>query len=218
MSEVYTLDELTERAGRVLDGLGVQVGNRRVRQRPDARTVRYYSQHGLVDRPLAVGGREARYGRRHLAQVVAVKRLQAAGVSLAEIQRKLAGAADRELLAAIGPGAGEALEVGAAPADQAPARRVESADGAPAASRVAAFWQAPPAAPAPAVERAQAGSDTAARRLLAVPLAAGVELTIDVTGRDAVSVDASDLRAATRPLVEQLRDLGVCGADDEHRV
>jgi DNA-binding transcriptional MerR regulator len=59
--------------------------NGQVRAVPDERTVRYYGTLGLLDRPLAMRGRTALYGRKHLAQVVAIKRLQSAGRSLAEI-------------------------------------------------------------------------------------------------------------------------------------
>ena len=41
----------------------------RVNAAPDARTVRYYGTLGLVDRPSIVD-REARYGRRHVLQLV----------------------------------------------------------------------------------------------------------------------------------------------------
>jgi DNA-binding transcriptional MerR regulator len=60
--------------------------NGQVRAVPDERTIRYYATLGLLDRPLAMRGRTALYGPRHLAQVVAIKRLQSAGRSLAEIQ------------------------------------------------------------------------------------------------------------------------------------
>jgi hypothetical protein len=52
-----------------------------------------------VDPPLSRRGRVARYGRRHLLQLVAVKRRQAEGRSLAEIQAELAGATDETLAA-----------------------------------------------------------------------------------------------------------------------
>jgi DNA-binding transcriptional MerR regulator len=74
--------------------------NGRVRDVPNERLVRWYVTVGLVDPPLSRRGRVARYGRRHLLQLVAVKRLQAEGRSLAEIQTELAGATD-EALAAI---------------------------------------------------------------------------------------------------------------------
>jgi len=52
------------------------------------RTVRYYIQLGLVDRP--VGSRKtARYSQKHIEQLLTVKKWQAAGLSLDAIQRIL---------------------------------------------------------------------------------------------------------------------------------
>jgi hypothetical protein len=65
----------------------------------------------------------ARYGRRHLLQLVAVKRRQAEGRSLAEIQAELAGATD-EALAAVArvPDTKLALQPAPAVLPAAPAR------------------------------------------------------------------------------------------------
>src|ERR1043165_8097616 len=60
--------------------------NGQVRAVPDERTIRSYGTLGLLDGPAAMRGRTALYGARHLAQVVAIKRLQTAGRSLAGIQ------------------------------------------------------------------------------------------------------------------------------------
>ena len=93
----WTLDQLAERVGAALsvdyDG---QVSGR-VREVPDQRAIRYYTTIGLVDRPAAMRGRTALYVRRHLLQLVAIKRLQADGLSLARIQRELAGATNAQL-------------------------------------------------------------------------------------------------------------------------
>ena len=70
----------------------------RVAPVPDARTVRYYTTLGLVDRPRIVD-REARYGQRHVLQLAAIKRMQAEGVRLADVQRRLYGRSDAELQA-----------------------------------------------------------------------------------------------------------------------
>src|SRR5205823_13215113 len=45
------------------------VNNGRVRDVPDRRTVRFYTTLGLIDRPAALRGRTALYGRRHLLQL-----------------------------------------------------------------------------------------------------------------------------------------------------
>src|SRR5919202_2753219 len=92
-----TLDELTAQVALALavDSPGQPSG--RVRDVPDARTVRYYTTLGLVDRPAGMRGRTALYSRRHLLQLVAIKRLQARGLPLAEIQQRLLGLSDAAL-------------------------------------------------------------------------------------------------------------------------
>src|SRR5947208_15895168 len=99
--ELWTLEQLSDR---VSDALAVDYDGQpsgRVREVPNGRTIRWYTTIGLVDRPAVMRGRTALYTKRHLLQLVAVKRLQAAGHPLAEIQRELLGRtdADRERLA-----------------------------------------------------------------------------------------------------------------------
>jgi DNA-binding transcriptional MerR regulator len=60
--------------------------NGQVRAVPDERTIRYYGSLGLLDRPAEMRGRTALYTVRHVAQVIAIKRLQNMGRTLAEIQ------------------------------------------------------------------------------------------------------------------------------------
>jgi hypothetical protein len=133
-------------------GVGTPSGraraNGRVRDVPNERLVRWYVTVGLVDPPLSRRGRVARYGRRHLLQLVAVKRRQAEGRSLAEIQAELAGATDETL-------AGVARLTDASPAPQA----------APAAPD--RFWARQPREPgaaAPDVERPDQAGPLAAER------------------------------------------------------
>src|ERR671936_2294470 len=94
---LWTLGDLTDRVAAAL-AVGYR-GQRsgRVRDVPDQRAIRWYTTLGLVDRPAAMRGRTALYGRRHLLQLVAIKRLQAQGNTLAELQRRLVGLTDRAL-------------------------------------------------------------------------------------------------------------------------
>jgi DNA-binding transcriptional MerR regulator len=94
-TEGWTLAELVRRAQLALGD--VAAPNGRVTAMPDARVIRWYATIGLIDRPLAGPGRVARYGPRHLRQLVAVKRRQAMGRSLAEIQAELTGIPDAVL-------------------------------------------------------------------------------------------------------------------------
>jgi DNA-binding transcriptional MerR regulator len=93
-----SLEELTSEAGRLLEEMGLlqAQADGRVAAAPDARTVRYYGTLGLVDRP-GIVEREARYGRRHLLQLVGVKALQARGLPLADVQARLYGCSNSEL-------------------------------------------------------------------------------------------------------------------------
>ncbi|MEU7885141.1 MerR family transcriptional regulator [Microbispora bryophytorum] len=74
-----------------------QRANGRVRELPNERLIRWYTTIGLLDPPLGRRGRVALYGRRHLLQLVAVKRRQAEGLSIAAIQAELTGATDAML-------------------------------------------------------------------------------------------------------------------------
>src|ERR1700757_1906341 len=97
MEASWTLDELVRRvAVGLADPAYPGAPNGRVREVPDRRAVRWDTTTGLVDRP-TMQGRTALYGTRQLLQVVAVKRRQAEGRSLAEIQAELAGATDQTL-------------------------------------------------------------------------------------------------------------------------
>jgi hypothetical protein len=102
MDGPWNIAELAELAAGVL-AAGDQTGGRparangRVRDMPNERLIRWYVTVGLLDPPLSRRGRVAWYGPRHLLQLVAVKRRQAEGRSLAEIQAELAGATNASL-------------------------------------------------------------------------------------------------------------------------
>jgi len=139
----WTLDELAGRVARALAADDVRAPNARVTEIPNGRVIRWYATIGLVDRPVATRGRTALYGPRHLLQLVAVKRRQAEGLTLAEIQAELTGATDATL-----------RRVAAVPAEllDAPPPLPDRHHGAQARDT---FWRQPAptttaAAPAPA--------------------------------------------------------------------
>lgn len=115
MDAEWTLDVLVRRVAQVLAEGDVRAPNGRVTQLPDVRIVRWYATQGLVDRPSATRGRTALYGMRHLLQLVAVKRRQAEGRTLAEIRQELTGAPDDILrrVAMVPPGVAELGTMGA---------------------------------------------------------------------------------------------------------
>jgi len=104
----WTLDQLIELVNRVLSqttGLASRI-DRRIRSVPDRRAIRWYTTIGLLDRPV-LRGRTGWYGPRHLLQLVAIKRRQAQGRTLAEIQQELTGAPTTTLHAIAGISAAE---------------------------------------------------------------------------------------------------------------
>ncbi len=98
MTELWTIQELTEAVGAALE-LAAYDGQSsgRIREIPNTRAIRYYTTLGLVDRPSEMRGRTAYYGWRHLLQLVSIKRLQARGLPLVQIQEQLAGLPDQQL-------------------------------------------------------------------------------------------------------------------------
>jgi DNA-binding transcriptional MerR regulator len=182
----WTLDELVRRAAAALAGPAYPGSpNGRVRDVPDRRTVRWYATIGLVDRPAAMQGRTALYSARHLLQIVAVKRRQAQGRSLAEIQAELAGATDDTLASVAG----------------IPDDVVDGASPPPPPVARTRFWADRPAA-APVVADA---ADTVTMRA-AVSLPGGATLLLP--GRPSVD-DLAAIRAAAGPLLDLLAERGL---------
>jgi len=177
---LWTLDKLCDRVERALAGDYAGQASGRVRDVPDRRTIRYYTTLGLIDRPAAMRGRTALYGVRHVLQLAAIKRLQAQGLSLADVQARLVGLTDAALHHLARLPADFDLD---APADP-PA---DAAD-----RRAGRFWGETPAEPA------------APRTLAGVPLAGGATLLVEAT-RPLNEHDLSALRAAAAPLLTLLR-------------
>ena len=78
-TELWTIHQLSAEVERVLAVDYEGSRNGRVRDIPDLRTIRYYTTAGLLEKPAEMRGRTALYGRRHLLQLVAIKKLQRAG-------------------------------------------------------------------------------------------------------------------------------------------
>lgn len=117
------VEGLARAAEEELSARGILRSGGRVSERLTARTVRYYTSLGLVDRPLGYQGGRARYGARHLLQLLAVRALQADFMPLPEIQKRLYGRSDRELEEIV-EAATPARRDGKAPAPRPPVRRL----------------------------------------------------------------------------------------------
>jgi MerR HTH family regulatory protein len=228
----WTLDQLAERVGAALSVDYDGQASGRVREVPDQRAIRYYTTIGLVDRPAAMRGRTALYARRHLLQLVAIKRLQARGLSLARIQRELAGATDAQLerVARIPPleeplGAASEAEMtpaGAYAAAPAPTGApLPAPTSAPLPTLRPAFWkraaQSAGAAP-PGFRKATSEAEAAGPRPHTPPapgeggavamqgVRLGDGLTLLVEGAEALGADeVAAIRAAAGPLLDLVR-------------
>ena len=195
MNESWTLAELVAEAASWIATLPPPK-NGQVRAVPDERTIRYYAAQGLLDRPAAMRGRTALYSRRHLAQVIAIKRLQGAGHSLAAIQQMWPTLDDATLARLTGV-------------------------TLPARSRAARteFWKRePPKVSAPAPVQAPAASASTAEPTapveVRVELAPGVHVVIALPeGASIASADVHALRGAAAPFVAELARRGLTVPD-----
>lgn len=206
------MEQLVERVSAALAAEYPGAPNGRVRELPDRRSIRWYTTIGLVDRPLGTRGRTVLYGPRHLLQLVAIKRRQASGRTLAEIQEELSGASE-ETLAEVARIPGSLLEVPAAAAPS-PARPD--------------FWKAVPADPEPApgsarralaeavaaleVESAPPPAHHPQTLVTGVPLGGGVILLLP---RHVTEVDRDEIAAAASPLLDLLAARGLTDGRSE---
>jgi hypothetical protein len=200
---MWTMDELVERVGAALAAEYPGAPNGRVRDVPDRRAIRWYTTIGLVDRPLGMRGRTALYGPRHLQQLVAIKRRQAAGRSLAQIQGEFTWLSPDML-----------IEV-----SQVPPHLLE-ADGSPPGDPVDGhrprFWAHQPAVggaelPAAAEPVTVAATEPvhragATRPVTGVTLGGGVVLLVPQPLSD---TDRADIAAAAAPLLDLLEARGL---------
>jgi DNA-binding transcriptional MerR regulator len=179
---LWTIEELGERVAEALQGSGYGgVTSGRVRDVPDLRTIRYYTTLGLLDRAAAMRGRTALYGSRHLNQLVAIKRLQARGLSLAEVQQKVAGLSDAALC------------------------RLAAAEPVVSTPRAESFWRIRP------VEESHPDGPGAARPAArTVAVGHGLELSLEAA-RGLDEDDLRVIRMAAAPLIEILKLRGLIG-------
>ncbi len=218
MQARWTLPDLVEEVASQIGALPAP-RNGQVRAVPDERTVRYYATIGLLDRPIEMRGRTALYGEKHIAQIVAIKRLQTMGRSLAEIQA-LWPTLDDPTLARM---SGVAFTGPDPAAPRGKFWKLEPVPGAPMAPAAEAGADAPPVRTAQAVEDEPPGSTPrgAAPPPRAAPIAAAggpgaLELRVELAPHvvlslsivdDRIAISPADiraLRAAAAPLLAEL--------------
>lgn len=196
-----TMAALSAVLGQVL-GAGYEgVRSGRVRDLPDARTIRWYQTLGMVDRPVAFRGRTALYGRRHVLQLAAIKRLQAGGVPLADVQRALAGRTDAELARTARLRLAD-VDDSVAKASASSTPRHAPLETAAVGRRAAAFWKTPAASPEPV-----AVMDDRPGVIHSLSLEGGVALVW--SGRPLSTAERETVARLSRPLVGFLSSCGV---------
>lgn len=217
MSVLLTLPELADAAARAVDATGAAPDNRQAKAVPAVRMIRYYTTRGLLAPP-GTRGRALVYGRRHLFQLVAIKKLQGAGLSLDEIAERLAGLSDADLEGLAGvPGEAMPAELG----DVDLGHTGQAGPTEARSRRAGRFWDraitpaaigSPPAA-APvmaATRRASAGAGLPDVGPPGAPVKTVTELRLTDSVRLLVDGDASELpglnalRAAAAPLLQLL--------------
>ncbi|MFC7272581.1 MerR family transcriptional regulator [Paractinoplanes rhizophilus] len=205
---MWTMDELVERVREALAAEYSGAPNGRVRDVPDRRAIRWYTTIGLVDRPLGMRGRTALYGPRHLQQLVAIKRRQAEGRSLAEIQADFArltpeGLADASRIPAHLLATGDPPGAGPDRAERPRFWADRPATGTPAA--------APDGTEATPAETEAIPAETGAARVPAAPVH-GVTLgggAILLLPRPVSGTDRAAIAEAAAPLLRLLESRGL---------
>jgi DNA-binding transcriptional MerR regulator len=204
LAALWTLPELTERVVAALSGdspgANGAIPSGRVREVPDARTIRWYQTTGLVDRP-ELRGRTAYYSERHLLQLLAIKRLQAQGRQLGEVQAMLAGLSDEALAAIARPA--DPPDPADQPRHAAAARRFWTRKPAPASTP--ASTPAPAPAPAPAPE----GRRPLHATVDVIQLRDDVTVLVDTAGWHLTPAQETEVLASAAPLLEALQRFGV---------
>lgn len=200
----WTLKQLVAAIGRVLAEQPEPAGDsKRVRWNPNARLVRYYTTLGLLDRPVEFRGRTALYSWRHLLQLLAIKRLQRDGATLADIQGRLGGLPSSRLASiASPPPTWKDLAREAPPPASPVAVPSESAGTPPEAPR---FWERPPASrdPRPPRRAEEPPAPTGPGQALRLT----PEVLLVLTDRALTAAERARVRAAAAPLIEVLESI-----------
>ncbi|WP_406694969.1 helix-turn-helix domain-containing protein [Singulisphaera sp. Ch08] len=200
---LWTIDELGAKAAEALAFDYDGPPNDRVRDVPDRRTIRYYTTLGLIDRAAEIRGRTAYYGPRHLMQLAAIKRLQARGLSLAEVQRQILGLNDAGLAQLARLPIGMNLSSPGVTGSPIPSR-----------SEASAFWKVAPAPlkrEKPAEEQSEARATATAPTLQGIRLGEGETTLLVASIRPVEADDIEAIRKAAEPLLKLLARRGLIG-------
>ena len=206
---LWTIQELGAQVALALSADYAGPSNGRARDIPDQRTIRYYTTIGLLDRAAEMRGRTALYSHRHLLQLVAIKRLQARGLSLSAIQQQLLGLGDAALRRLAKLPEGVPSSHGAGPVSA----------GTPASTQES-FWTAAPSPPSGQDEnedKRDVEGQTTRATSSAIPAALqGIRLDDDVMlllapSRPVEDDDLQAIRNVAAPLLKLLQTRRLLG-------
>ncbi|MDP1563389.1 MAG: helix-turn-helix domain-containing protein [Pirellulaceae bacterium] len=192
MKPIFPIEELRRLAAVALDWSGyAPAESARIRAIPDVRTIRYYTTLGLIDGPAEMQGRTAFYTLRHVEQLVAIKRLQARGLTLADVQQEMLGLSAAKLarLADL-PDELENLS------SQDPAAQKE-ATPSQVTEPEPAFWKRVPKDR----RQSESGSGNGVDRVWRIKLDEHTTLEVNAF---ASGIDVAKIREAARPLIDEL--------------
>lgn len=191
VDSLWTIDDLGSQVALALTEDYAGQSNGSVRKIPNRRTIRYYTTIGLIDPPQQMRGRTALYGLRHLLQLVAIKRLQAKGYTLEQVQQHLLGQSDANL-----------KKIARLPAEFTTKKGTTT--GAESSSRSESFWrEAPLDAGIENDDRDEVTDSESTPVIQGVPINADVTLLLQ-TIRPIEDDDAEAIRVAAAPLLKIL--------------
>lgn len=183
-SELVRLEQLALLCQKLAEHLGLaDTTNQRVQWVLQPRLIRYYTTLGLLDRPAEMRGRTAFYSRRHLLQVLTIKRLQQQGKSLEEVQQQLLGCTIDSMLEILGLGPDWAAVVAKLQQDhQAPTTGLSPPESE-LPTRRDRFWDAPIPEPPEVIQQfdtVELGSiqEHQVKSLVQVQLSNGTEINL----------------------------------------
>ena len=164
-----TLDDLAALANTLLPQYLPLDRSSRTQDEVNPRLIRHYTTQGLLDPPLKEG-REARYTRHHLLQLLTLRRLMQGGHSAQALQSLLTRQSDPELEALLTGELRLQVQTGNAALDYLASLRENQASASP----VVRMAPTPPASPAPS---------SAPARYTRLMLAPGLELHVSRDAR-----------------------------------
>lgn len=202
MESPFKIQILRQLASFALDSTDYQPGDSaRVRAVPDVRTIRYYTTLGLIDRPAEMRGRTAMYGLRHVEQLVAIKRLQAGGMTLSDIQRCVVGIPAKELSKLAKLPKNLLKKFAAVEAMLSEQSEAIEADASTLPQASKELWRQTPRSRSAPVSPASAG----VKQVVRLPLGAGVSIEIEVTDNEANQLDLNEIAKSARTLLREVQ-------------